>query len=151
MIFKSNHTLKNIRALSAAVEKRISQLQSEKLKDLDLEELHDLNRILQMADYVLCKHEDRRHVYNVLKDFVDVLEASCTSVESLEDGIDELVLRADHLLTRIKTIRSNVFDAFSLIRDDSVQIGANNLTKSSRGAYTIAYQQTSQPKAEKVV
>ena len=160
----SSKDLGKIKKLSEIVEKKLSKLDKkdeEKIDSLTFEELQDLNQILQLADYVLCKYENKKEVHSVLKDFVGIITKSSNSIEELDDEINELVVSAEGTIQRIKDLQTNVSDNYSIqnkthtksadSEEKNQKNSANNLTNSSTPAYTQGYQQTSRVEAEQVI
>jgi hypothetical protein len=160
----SSKDLDKIKKLSELVEKKLSKLDKkdeEKIDSLTFEELQDLNQILQLADYVLCKYENKKQVHSILKDFVGIITKSTGSIEDLDDEINELVISAEGTIQRIKDLQTNVSDNYSIqnkttsksldSEDEPHETSANNLTNSSTPAYTQGYQQTTRVEAEQVI
>lgn len=158
--FKKDYEV--VRHHSVLVEKKLAKLSKKnerKIEKLTLGELQDLNEILKIADFILCKYENKKEIRSLLRDFVDIIDSSSNSIRYLDDEIEELVLNAEDAIKRIKEIQSNVSDSFSFEKhkkDDNPEkskckIGANNLTKSSIPVYTQGYQHKSGSKTEQVV
>ena len=145
---KIQKDLDKIRKFSALVEEKLShfnQKNSKTIENLTYDELQDLNKILQLADFVLCKHEDKKEFHSILKEFVSMINNSSSSIESLNDEIDELLISADSAISRIKELKATVVAKFSLSfkksqadKNEAVgaQTGGNNLTNSSTPVYT---------------
>lgn len=123
--------LTRIKKVTSLVEAR---LESE-ISRLDTEELQDLDKLLQMAGFILCKYEDRRQTHALLAEFVGIIERSAGSLESVNDQIDELALSAEGAILRIKDIQSSMSDAKPEAKKSGI-----NLTKSSIPIYTHEYQ-----------
>ena len=72
-----------------SLEKRLSTFDKDKqrIEKLSFEELQDLNELLRLADYILTKHEDKKEVYALLKDFVGMINNSSNSMDLLNDKI----------------------------------------------------------------
>jgi hypothetical protein len=136
---------KKIQKISALVEKRLSELDSDKKKinQLSVEELQDFNQILHIADYILYKYEHKKEVFSLIKEFVDMVNSSVGSMDTLNDNLSELVISAEDSIKRIKHLQSNVSenliseeyaksDDFSKsVKPDST----NNLTRSTTPVY----------------
>ena len=136
---------KKIQKISALVEKRLSELDSDKKKinQLSVEELQDFNQILHIADYILYKYEHKKEVFSLIKEFVDMVNSSVGSMDTLNDNLSELVIYAEDSIKRIKHLQSNVSenliseeyaksDDFSKsVKPDST----NNLTRSTTPVY----------------
>ena len=118
---------KKIEKFSTLVEKRLSTFDKDKqrIEKLSFEELQDLNEILRLADYILTKHEDKKEVYAMLKDFVEMINNSSNSMDMLNDKILELVASADGSISRIKNLQSDVSENYSIKGSKDSQIQAS--------------------------
>ncbi len=141
--------LKKIRRISSIVEKKLSQYENKderKIEKLTFEELQDLSKLTSAADYILTKHEENREVYSLLKDFVDMINNSSASIDTLNDRISELVISAGSAISKIKNLQGDVSENYSLISSESKnqenetaitpESSTNNLTKSVTPVYT---------------
>ena len=141
--------LKRIRKISAIVEKRLNHFDKKdkkKIEKLSYEELQDLNKLTSAANYILAKHEDNQEVHSLLKEFVDMINNSTASMDTLNDRISELVISADSAITKIKNLQGDVSENYSLIsskakkneKEASItpESSTNNLTKSVTAVYT---------------
>ncbi len=159
-----NKDLTKIKKLSQLVEKKLSKFDKkdeQKIDSLSFEELQDLNQILKLADYVLCKYENKKEVHSVLKDFVGIITKSTQSLEEIDDEISELVISAEATIQRIKDLQTSVSENYAIgdkekskpydLAERSDENSANNLTNSSTAAYTQGYQETSRVEAEQVI
>ena len=159
-----NKDLAKIKKLSQLVEKKLLKLDKkdeQKIDSLTFEELQDLNQILKLADYVLCKYENKKEVHSVLKDFVGIITKSTYSIEEIDDEISELVISAEVSIQRIKDLQANVSENYAIgdkekskpsdLDEKPSENSANNLTKPSTRAYTQGYQETSTVEAEQVI
>ena len=110
--------LKKIQKFSSLVETKLRNYDKDKQKieKLSFEELQDLNKLLQIADFILTKYEDKKQVYNLIKDFVDMISKSTNSMDFLDDKITELAVSAQSTISGIKTLQNNVSENFSLIQ-----------------------------------
>ena len=107
--------LKKIEKFSSLVEKRLLTFDKDKqrIEKLSIEELQDLNELLRLADYILTKHEDKKEVYALLKDFVAMINNSSNSMDLLNDKIVELVVSAEAAISRIKNLQTDVSENYS--------------------------------------
>jgi len=136
---------KKIQKLSSLVEKRLSELDSDKkqISQLSLEELQDFNQILRIVDYILYKYENKKEVFSLIKEFVDMVNNSIGSMDVLNDKVSELVISAEDSIKRIKRLQSNVSENFTLetyakssdLAKSEKQDSTNNLTKSATPVY----------------
>jgi len=107
---------KKIEKFSSLVEKRLLTFDKDKqrIEKLSIEELQDLNELLRLADYILTKHEDKKEVYALLKDFVAMINNSSNSMDLLNDKITELVVSAEAAISRIKNLQTDISENYSL-------------------------------------
>ena len=107
---------KKIEKFSSLVEKRLLTFDKDKqrIEKLSFEELQDLNELLRLADYILTKHEDKKEVYVLLKDFVAMINNSSNSMDLLNDKITELVVSAEAAISRIKNLQTDISENYSL-------------------------------------
>ena len=110
--------LKKIQKFSSMVETKLRNYDKDekKIEKLSFEELQDFHKLLQIADFILTKYEDKKQVYNLIKDFVDMISNSSNSMDFLDDKISELVVSAQSTIAGIKTLQSNVSENYSLIQ-----------------------------------
>ena len=97
--------LNEIRNFSKLVNKRLEALNKNnefKINQLDVDELNDLNKLLQIADYILCSYEEKKELHSILKKFVDVINESISSIENIDDKTNELIISADSTISKIK-------------------------------------------------
>ena len=106
---------KKIEKFSSLVEKRLLTFDKDKqrIEKLSFEELQDLNELLRLADYILTKHEDKKEVYALLKDFVAMINNSSNSMDLLNDKITELVVSAEAAISRIKNLQTDISENYS--------------------------------------
>ena len=113
--------LKKIQKFSSLIETKLLNFDKDeqKIDKLSFEELQDLNKLLQIADFILTKYEDKKQVYNLIKDFVDMISKSSNSLDFLDDKISELVVSAQSTISGIKNLQSGVSENFSLIHPNT--------------------------------
>ena len=146
---KLTKDLQKIKKLSSYVEDKLAKLDKNEAKIIEnfsAEELNDFQKILQITDFILTKYQNKKEVYSILKEFVDMISKSTSSMDSLHDQISELVLSADNSISRIKNLQTDVSDTYSLRQKTTICTNAtildlqktstNNLTKSTTGVYT---------------
>ena len=153
--------LEKVRKLSSLVNKKMesfSQKNDQKIEKLDPAELQDLHEILRISDFILTKHEMNKDFHSILKEFVEIINHSANSVESLDDEISELVVSAESTITRIKALQGRVSDEYDFEANQKElntevvsESSGNNLTNSSIPVYTQEYQRTSKVEAEQVI
>ena len=97
--------LSEIRNFTKLVNKRLEALNKNnefKINQLDVDELNDLNKLLQIADYILCSYEEKKELHSILKKFVNVINESIFSIENIDDKTNELIISADSTISKIK-------------------------------------------------
>jgi hypothetical protein len=108
--------------------------------------LQDLQQLTSAANFILLKYEDNNEVYSLLKDFVDMIHNSSESMDLLNDNIIEMLLSAESAISRIKNLKDDVSEKFSLIHTSKMndenepkivpKTSTNFLTKSATAVYT---------------
>lgn len=148
---KIKKDLNKVKKFSSLVEKelfRFDKKNEKKLEKLSLEELKDLHQLLQIANYILSKYEDKKEIRSLLKEFVDMINYSTLSVDLLNDDIQELVISAESSIEKIKNLQGNMSENFSFNTKRKFEAkgpkptpktSTNNLTKSTTGLYTQEY------------
>ena len=99
--------LEKIQHMKSIIEKKIGQNQLN-IKNLDPEELYDYQKIIQICEFILTKHENKKSLLDNLKKLVNILDTTMMSLESLDDEINELHISADLSISRLKNFKSNL-------------------------------------------
>ncbi len=97
--------LDDVRNFSKLVNNRLEELNKNdelKIKQMNIDELNDLNKLLQIADYILCSYEEKKDLHSILKKFVGIINESIHSIEKIDDKTNELIISADSTITKIK-------------------------------------------------
>lgn len=146
--------IERIRSLSSKINKKLAEVkpsEDEKIDRLSLEELQDLNKIVGIADFMLCKYADKKEMRSTLKEFVSIISDTAESLDDLDDEISELILSAEDSIGKVKNIHthiSNQSDFKKRYRDgpeySEHETCAINLTKFATEINTAGYQQNSQ-------
>ena len=103
--------LDEIRNFSKLVNKRLEELDKKnklKINQLNIDELNDFNKLLQIADYILCLHEEKKDLHSILKKFVDIINDSIDSIEVVDDKTNELIIEADSTINKLKNHQNNM-------------------------------------------
>jgi len=148
--------IEKIRSLSDKIDKKLSKSKipdDSKLDKLSFEELQDLNKILGLADFLLCKYEEKKEMRSILQNFVSIITESAKSIEGLDDEIAELIVSAEDSINKVKDLHTNIseksdFDAKPRSKNES---GSINLTNFVAEINTLEYQQNSQEKTAQVI
>ena len=99
--------LDKIQNIKSIIEKNLGQNQLN-ITNLELEELDDYQKITQICEFILVKHENKKSLHENLKKLVNVLDSTMMSLESLDDEINELHISADLSISRLKNFKSNL-------------------------------------------
>ena len=114
---KLTKDLRKIKKFSTIVEERLTKFDTKDTKmteSLTVDELNDFRKILQISDFILTKHQNNKEFHSVLKEFVDMINKSTSSMDLLNDEISELVLSADNSVSKIKNLQNDVSDTYSI-------------------------------------
>ena len=98
-----------IRNLMSIVEKKLSSLDNNSsiVEKFNSDELTDLQQILTMSELLLSKYENKKHIYQHMKKFVDILNSTIESLETMDGEIDELTISANFSMKKIKELESS--------------------------------------------
>ncbi|MCV0373028.1 MAG: hypothetical protein K5793_05685 [Nitrosarchaeum sp.] len=149
--------IEKIRSLSDKIDKKLSKFKipdDSKLDKLSFEELQDLNRILGLADFLLCKYEEKKETRSILQNFVSIITESAKSIEGLDDEIAELIVSAEDSINKVKDLHTNISEKsdFTATKFGSKnESGSINLTNFVTEINTLEYQQNPQEKTAQVI
>ena len=137
-----------VRGVSEKIDRRLSRekVPQDKIDKLSLEELQDLDKIVGLANFMLCKYEDKKDTRDMLENFASIINDVCGSVGRIDDEIAELLAAAEDSLGRIRDANSRISDKSSLDRwpaagPGRAGTGANNLTNIATEIHPLEYQQ----------
>ena len=149
-----------VRQISEKIDKKLSQSDSSinsKIDKLSLEELQDLRKIVNIADFMLYKYEDKKETRSILEDFVSIIRGSAESIEEIDDEVSELIISAEDSINKVKAIHTNISEKYDFkkseikdIEDDS-ENSSNNLTKFAIEINSQGYQQNSEERNAQVI
>ncbi len=114
----SGEELRRIRSLSSRIDTCLSKKgdpECDRLDELTTEQLQDLDKIVAMADFVLCKYADQKEMYSLLKPLVTTISETAESVNELDDEITELVVSAEDSIGRVKRMHGHINDQSDLV------------------------------------
>ncbi len=100
-----------IKTLSSKIDKKLSEIKpsdEEKISKLTLEELQDLNKIVGIADFMLCKYEYKKEMRSILKDFVSIIADTAKPLDDLDDEISELIISAEDSINKVKDMHTHI-------------------------------------------
>ena len=99
--------LEKIQYAKSIIEKNIGQNQLI-IKNLEPEELHDYQKIMQICEFILVKHENKKALYENLKKLVNTIDSTMLSLESLDEKVIELNMSVDLSISRLKDFKANL-------------------------------------------
>ena len=114
---KLQKNIARVRKFSSIVEKQLEKSRKSDeaaVENLTFEELRDLDKLLQITSFLLCKYENKREVYSLLKDFASMARSSTDSIGVLDDQIGEMALGADDAIKRIRELQSDVSSSYTV-------------------------------------
>ena len=103
--------IERIRTISSKIDKKLSEAKpsdDNKIDKLTLEELQDLNKIVGIADFMLCKYDDKKEVRSILKHFASIIFDTAKSLENIDDEISELIISAEDSINKVKYMNTNI-------------------------------------------
>jgi len=148
--------ISNIQSISAKIEKKLS-VSGVQIDKLTLEELQDINKIVGLANFMLCKYEDKKETRLILQHFVSIIGDSAQSMESVDDDISELILSAEDSINKVKNMHSKISEKSDLEKsyldesDVESKNGSFNLTNFTTPINTSKYQEKSQGDTVQVI
>jgi len=103
--------IERIRTLSSKIDKKLSEIKpsdDDKIDKLTFEELQDLNKIVGIADFMICKYADKKEIRSILKHFVSIISDTASSLENLDDEISELIISAEDSINKVKDMHVHI-------------------------------------------
>ena len=152
--------LEFIRNISNKIEKKLSNSDSstnKKIDKLSVEELQDLNKIVSLADFMLCKYQDKKETQSILEYFVTIIRESAESIEEIDDEVSELIISAEDSINKVKDIHTNISEKFDFkksdikTQDEETENSSNNLTNLAIEINSQGYQHNSKDKNMQVI
>jgi len=142
-----------IRAISSKIDKKLSEIKSSedyKINKLTLEELQDLDKIVGIADFMMCKYADKKEIRSILQDFTSIISETANSLGDLDDEVSLLIVSAEDSINKVKEMHTNISEKSDFkkrYRDgpdfDEQETSAINLTNFATEINTVEYQQNS--------
>jgi hypothetical protein len=143
-----------IKSLSSKIDKKLSEIKpsdEDKLDKLTLEELQDLNKIVGIADFMLCKYADKKEMRSILQNFVSIISETAKPLDNLDDEISELIMSAEDSISKVKTMHTHISEKsdFKKKYHDGPEYSEHetseiNLINFATEVNTTEYQQNSQ-------
>lgn len=118
---KRNHSneMSRIQALTSKIDKRLSAIKASssssssddtKIESLTFEELQDLDKIVGIANFMLCKYSDKKNMHSILKHFNLIISETADSLGDLDDEISELIMSAEDSINKVKDVHGRISD-----------------------------------------
>ncbi len=149
-----SNDIERIRSLSSKIDKKLSKAKpsdDDKIDKLTLEELQDLNKIVGIADFMLCNYADKKEMRSILKHFVSIISDTANSLENLDDEISELIISAEDSINKVKDMHAHISEKSDFKKRyhdgpeyNEHETSAINLTHFGTEVNTAGYQQNSQ-------
>ena len=109
----SGKNLIQVKELISTIEKKLSSFENEKfiVEKLDSNELVDFYKILTKCEIILSKYESKKTTYQHMKKFVNILNSTIESLETMDGKITELSVSADFSMKKIKEFESQYLNS----------------------------------------
>jgi len=149
-----------VRKVSEKIDKKLSDSDKSinpKIDKMSVEELQDLNKIVSLADFMLCKYEDKKETRSILENFVSIIRDSAESIDDIDDEVSELIISAEDSINKVKEIHTNISDKYDFEKsnvdtpEDDCENSSNNLTKFAIEINSHGYQHNSKDKDTQVI
>jgi len=145
--------IERIKSISSIIDKKLSEVkpsEDSKIDKLTLEELQDLDKIVGIANFMMCKYADKKEMRSILKHFTSIIGETASSLEDLDDEVSELIISAEDSISKVKDMHSNISDKSDFKKRyldgpdyDEHETSAINLTNFVTEINTVEYQQNS--------
>lgn len=146
--------IEHIRTLSSKIDKKLSETKSsndDQIDKLTFEELQDLNKIVGIADFMLCKYDDKKEMHSILKHFVSIISDTANSLGNLDDEISELIISAEDSINKVKDMHTHISEKSDFKKRfhdgpdyNEAETSAINLTNFGTEVNPAEYQQNSE-------
>ncbi len=107
----SSKDLSRIQTITSKIDKRLSEIKSSdgiKIDKLTFEELQDLDKIVGIANFMLCKYSDKKEMRSILKDFNAIISEAASSLSELDDEVSELIISAEDSINKVKDMHGHI-------------------------------------------
>ena len=145
--------IERIKSISSIIDKKLSKVKpsdDSKIDKLTLDELQDLNKIVGIANFMMCKYVDKTEMRSILKHFTSIIDETASSLEGLDDEVSELIISAEDSINKIKDMHGYISDKSDFKKKyldgpdyNKHETSAINLTNFVTEINTVEYQQNS--------
>lgn len=145
--------IERIKSISSIIDKKLSEVkpsEDSKIEKLTLEDLQDLDKIVGIANFMMCKYADKKEMRSILKHFTSIIYETAGSLENLDDEVSELIISAEDSINKVKDMHTHISDKSDFKKRyldgpdyDEHETSAINLTNFVTEINTVEYQQNS--------
>jgi len=142
-----------IKSISLKIDKKLSEVKpsdDSKIDKLSLEELQDLDKIVGIADFMMCKYSDKKEMRSILKHFTAIIHDTASSLDDLDDEVSELIMSAEDSINKVKDMHTHISEKSDFKKKyhdgpdyNEHETSAINLTNFATEVHTVEYQQNS--------
>ncbi len=142
--------LGRIRTISSKIDKKLSEIKpsdDSKIDKLTLEELQDLDKIVGIADFMMCKYADKKEMRSILQNFTSIISDTADSLENLDVELSMLIISAEDSINKVKEMYTNISDTSDFKKRyhdgpdyNEQETSAINLTNFATEINTVGYQ-----------
>jgi len=146
--------IEHIRTISSKIDKKLTDLKpsdDSKIDKLTLEELQDLGKIVEIADFMMCKYADKKEMRSILQHFTSIISETAKSLENMGDEVSLLILSAEDSINKVKEMHANISEKSDFKKRyhdgpdyNEQETSSINLTNFATEINTVRYQQNSQ-------
>ena len=150
--------VERIRSISSKIDKKLSEMKpsdESKIDKLTVDELQDLDKIVGIADFMMCKYADKKEMLSILKHFTSIITDTANSLENIDDEVSVLIISAEDSINKVKDMHANISEKSDFqhgFRDgpdfDEKETSAINLTNFATEINTVGYQPNSKGNAD---
>jgi hypothetical protein len=145
--------MERIKSISSIIDKKLSEVkpsEDSKIDKLTLEELQDLDKIVGIANFMMCKYADKKEMRSILKHFTSIIDETASSLEDMDDEVSELIISAEDSINKVKDMHTHNSDKSDFKKRyldgpdyNEHETSAINLTNFVTEINTVEYQQNS--------
>ena len=145
--------VERIKSISSKIDKKLSEVKpsdDSKVDKLSLEELQDLDKIVGIADFMMCKYADKKEMRSILKHFTAIINDTASSLGDLDDEVSELIISAEDSINKVKDMHTHISEKSDFKKKyhdgpdyNEHETSAINLTNFVTEINTVEYQQNS--------
>ena len=142
--------LGRIKTISSKIDKKLSEIKpsdDSKIDKLTLEELQDLDKIVGIADFMMCKYADKKEMRSILQNFTSIISDTADSLENLDGEVSMLIISAEDSINKVKEMHTNISDTSDFKKKyhdgpdyNEQETSSINLTNFATEINTVGYQ-----------